>query len=78
MWEKRRGLTPHAEVLFPSGPVSQYICMKLAKTDDNDRAHKNDANILTYGQCFYPYKYLIGDDSMTSDPSFHINHLRIS
>ena len=37
-----------AEVYFPSEPVSQYICMKLPKTDDNDRTHKNDANILSW------------------------------
>ena len=36
-----------AEVYFPSEPVSQNICMKLPKTDDNDRTHKNDANILS-------------------------------
>ena len=29
MWKKRRGLTPHAGVLFPSEPVSQYSCMNL-------------------------------------------------
>ena len=45
MWEK--GLYPHAGVLLPSEPVSQYICMKLPKTDDNDRTHKNDAKILS-------------------------------
>ena len=39
MWKKRKGFTPHAGVLFPSEPVSQYRCMNLPKTDDNDRAH---------------------------------------
>ena len=34
--------------------------MKLPKTDDNDRTHKNDANSLTYGQCFFPDKCLMG------------------
>ena len=40
MWKKRKGFTPHAGVLFPSEPVSQYRCMNLPKTDDNDRTHK--------------------------------------
>ena len=47
MWEKRRGYTPRAEVLLPSEPISQYICIKFPKTDDNDRTHKNDANTLS-------------------------------
>ena len=45
----------HAGVLFPSEPVSQYRCMNLPKTDDNDRAHieiMQTPYILTYGQCF--------------------------
>ena len=46
-WEKRRGFTIHAGVHFPSKPVSQCICIKLLKTDDNDRTHKNDANTLS-------------------------------
>ena len=37
----------YAEVLLPSAPVSQYTCMKLPKTDDNGRTHKNDANALS-------------------------------
>ena len=48
MWDKRRGYTPRAEVLLPSEPVSQYICIKFPKTDDNDRTHKNDANTLSW------------------------------
>ena len=36
-----------AGVLLPREPVSQNICMKLLKTDDNDRAHKSDANTLS-------------------------------
>ena len=46
MWKKRKGFTPHAGVLFPSDPVSQYRCMKLPKTDDNDRAYRNYTNTL--------------------------------
>ena len=30
-----------------SEPVSQYRCMNLPKTDDNDRIHKNDLNSLS-------------------------------
>ena len=30
-------------VLHPSEPVSQYRCMNLPKTDDNNRTDKNDA-----------------------------------
>ena len=37
----------YVEVLLPSAPVSQYTCMKLPKTDDNGRTHKNDANVLS-------------------------------
>ena len=47
MWEKSRGFTPHAGVFLPSEPESQYTCIKLLKTDDNDRAPKIDANILS-------------------------------
>ena len=46
MWEKR-GFTPHAEVLLPSEPVSQCICTKLSKTDDNERTRKNNTNTLS-------------------------------
>ena len=46
MWEKRRAFTPYAGLHFPSEPESHYICMKLPKTDDNDRTDKNDANML--------------------------------
>ena len=44
---KKKHLTPHAWVHFPSEPVSQYICIKLPITEDNDRTHKNDANTLS-------------------------------
>ena len=51
-------------MLLPSDPVSQYICIKLPKTDDNDRTNKNDAKckypILTYGQYFFPDRCFIG------------------
>ena len=40
MWVKRRGFTPHARLLLPSEPVSQYRCMNLPKTDDNISRHK--------------------------------------
>ena len=62
MWKKRKGFTPHAGVLFPSEPVSQYRCMNLPKTDDNDRAHieiMQTSYILTHGQCFFLDKCLI-------------------
>ena len=56
-------------MLLPSDPVSQYICIKLPKTDDNDRTNKNDAKckdpILTYGQYFFPDRCFIGR-------SFHV------
>ena len=47
MWKKRRGFATHAGVYLPSKPVSQYICIKLLKTDDNDKTHKNHANTLS-------------------------------
>ena len=62
MWKKRKGFTPHAGVLFPSEPVSQYRCMNFPKTDDNDRPHieiMQTLYILTYGQCFFLDKCLI-------------------
>ena len=49
-------------VLFTSEPVSQYRCMNLPKTDDNDRADieiMKTPYILTYGQCFFLDKCLI-------------------
>ena len=52
MWKKRKGFTPHAGVLFPNDPVSQYRCMNLPKTDDNNRAHieiMQAPYILTHG-----------------------------
>ena len=62
MWKKRKGFIPHPGVLFTSEPVSQYRCMNLPKTDDNDRAHieiMQTPYILTYGQCFFLDKCLI-------------------
>ena len=41
-------LYTHAGVLLPGEPVSQYICMNLPKTDNNDRTHKYDANTLSW------------------------------
>ena len=32
---------------LPKEPVSQYRCMNLPKTDDNDKTHENDANTLS-------------------------------
>ena len=32
---------------LPNELVSQYICVNLPKTDDNDRTHENDANALS-------------------------------
>ena len=62
MCKKRKGFTPHAGVLFPSEPVSQYRCMNLPKTGNNDTAHidiMQTPRILTYGQCFFLDKCLI-------------------
>ena len=64
-WEcgrKERVLPAHAGRLFPSEPVSQYRCINLPKTGDNDRAHieiMEAPYILTYSQCFSPDKCLI-------------------
>ena len=44
---EERGFTLHAGVLLPSESVSQYGCMNLPKTNDNDETHKNDANTLS-------------------------------
>ena len=44
---EEEGLYPRAAVHFPSKPVSQYTYMKLPKTDDNNKTHKNDANTLS-------------------------------
>ena len=41
-------------MLLPSKPVSQYRCMNLPITDDNDRAHKNDANALDIWSILLP------------------------
>ena len=59
MWKKRKDFTPHAGVLFPSDPVSQYRCMNLPKTNDNDTAHIETPYILTHGQYFFLDKCLI-------------------
>ena len=48
--EKGRSFTHtplDARVLHLSEPVPQYICIKLLKADDNDRAHRNDVNTLS-------------------------------
>ena len=37
-----------AGVFVPSEAVSQYICIKLPKTNDNDTAEKNDVNTLSW------------------------------
>ena len=64
-WEcerRERVLPAHAGRLFPSEPVSQYRCINLPKTGDNDRAHIEIMEapcILTYSQCFFPDKCLI-------------------
>ena len=48
MLEKRgEGLYfPCAGVPLPNEPVSQYKCVNLPKTDDDDRTHENDSNAL--------------------------------
>ena len=46
-WKGEMSFTLHAGVLLPNEPVSKYGCMNLPETDDNDRTHKNDANILS-------------------------------
>ena len=61
MWKKKKGFTTHAGVLFPSEPVSQYRCMNLRKTDDNDRSHieiLQTPYILTCSQCVFLDKCL--------------------
>ena len=47
MQEKRGALLPMQGCSCPIEPVSQYRCMNLPKTDDNDRTHENDANALS-------------------------------
>ena len=47
MQEERGGLYfPWRGAPLPSELVSQHRCVNLAKTNDNDRTHKNAANIL--------------------------------
>ena len=48
MLEKRgEGLYfPCAGVPLPNEPVSQYKCVNLPKTDDDDRTNENDSNAL--------------------------------
>ena len=66
MWEKRGDLFPMWEYFsLPSELVSQYSCSKNPpETEDIDRKHENDAKtygpVLTYGQCFFVDKCLIG------------------
>ena len=77
-WEKRRDFTPYPGVHFPSEPVSQYIFMKLPKTDDIDRTHKNNANTLSWHmvnasfQTSAPWK----GHSISTGPSLDMTHLR--
>ena len=52
---EEEGVYPHGGVLLSSEPVPQYMCIKLPKADNNDRAHKNDVNTLSS-----KYKCLIG------------------
>ena len=57
-----KGFTPPCRGALPSEPVSQYRCMNLAKSDDNDRTHieiMQTPYILTYGQYFFLDKCLI-------------------
>ena len=61
MLEKRRGFTPHAGMLFASELVSQWKCLNLPKTDDNDRKHIEIIQTpYLYGQYFFLDKFLIG------------------
>ena len=43
-----QALFPLRGVILLTEPVSQYRYTILPKTDDNDRAHKNDANTLSW------------------------------
>ena len=49
---------------LPNELVSQYGCVNLPETDDNDRTHENDERCkcpsLRYGQCFFLGKCFIG------------------
>ena len=44
---EEEGVYPHGGVLLSSEPVPLYMCIKLPKADNNDRAHKNDVNTLS-------------------------------
>ena len=51
MWEKRweggGGIFLFGSAPLPNKPASQYRCVNLPKTDDNDRTHGKDANALS-------------------------------
>ena len=44
---EEEGVYPHGGVLLSSEPVPLYMCIKLPKADNNDRAHKNNVNTLS-------------------------------
>ena len=51
MRKKRMGwaLFPNMPVLLsPNELISQYKCVNLPKTDDNNWTHENDANALSW------------------------------
>ena len=50
--------------------------MKFPKTDDNERKHKNDANLDMVNPSFQTSASWEGN-SMSSDPTLEMNHLRI-
>ena len=45
---EEEGVYPYGGVLLSSEPVPQYMCIKLPKADNNDWAHKNDVNTLSW------------------------------
>ena len=45
---EEKGVYPYGGVLLSSEPVPQYMCIKLPKADNNDWAHKNDVNTLSW------------------------------
>ena len=47
MQDRKGAALPRGRVLLLSEQVSQYRCMNLPKTNDNDRTHKNYANTLS-------------------------------
>ena len=79
MWEKRRDFT---SMQGCSALVSkyQYICMKLPKTDDNNRTHKNDTSTLYWYMVNASFQTSASQEghSMSIDPSLDMIHLKIS